>query len=388
MSANPLWTSSTSSSIAHSNAIPQQLRHLGLHIRTNRVGLYPPPPGLITGPPSLTSLSHFTCLLSGPLDDFLLYSGQEQSQWLIDIAHDICDPAMRRGSLQVWDAAERMWSNVNHADPLIASVYLYSVETVMALSKISSRARRSITRASGHPSTMAHRVKQRDEQRCWVTRLRGPLVNSHVCPKRMGDHLFRVVYSNFVSSTPPPPPTLSIYDEICGITLTRNLDASFGTYELGLRFVAPDEYECHSFLPPDWPQGWQLTIAGVVSDLPASAPPLHGHRISPPQPQHPRNPPPGLLRWHYLQCVIRKFAHSDYRNLQNINYDELTLGMEGDSDDEGTNSEQEWPSAALDRGRAMQVEIEHEQERQKSVAEWITSGVTISHSSVAPKCCR
>ena len=81
-------------------------------------------------------------------------------------------------------------------------------------------------------------------------------------------------------------------------------------------------------------------------------PSLHGYRISPPQPQDPRNPPPGLIRWHYLQCVIRKFAHSDYKNLQNIHYCELSLPMEGDSDDVGTDSEFEWPSAALDRGRA------------------------------------
>ncbi|KAJ6626277.1 hypothetical protein B0H10DRAFT_1999498 [Mycena sp. CBHHK59/15] len=44
-------------------------------------------------------------LLSGPLDDFLKYSRQEQSKWLIDIAHDICDPAAMRGSLFVWNEA-------------------------------------------------------------------------------------------------------------------------------------------------------------------------------------------------------------------------------------------------------------------------------------------
>src|SRR6266436_7776465 len=104
-------------------------------------------------------------------------------------------------------------------------------------------------------------------------------------------------------------------------------------------------------------QGWRETIYGGGLAYPASIPPLHGHRASPPQPQHPRNPPPGLLRWHYLQCVVRKFAHSDYKELQNISYYELPLRMEGDSDDEGTDSELEWPSAALDRGRAMQMAI-------------------------------
>jgi hypothetical protein len=49
----------------------------------------------------------------------------------------------------------------------------------------------------------------------------------------MGDHIFCKVYSSFVST----PPALSIYDEICGITLSRNLDDLFDTYELGLRLV-------------------------------------------------------------------------------------------------------------------------------------------------------
>jgi hypothetical protein len=45
--------------------------------------------------------------------------------------------------------------------------------------------------------------------------------------------------------------------------------------------------------------------------------------------------------------------------------------MEGDSEDEGTDSECEWPSAALDRGRAMQMAIEHREERTRVVAEWV-----------------
>ncbi|KAN0125250.1 hypothetical protein V8E52_001802 [Russula decolorans] len=103
--ANLLQASSTSS---------QQLPHLELRILTNHVGIYPEPPtnitsdelaysAMTTGPPNPTSPSDFTCLLSGPLDDFLVYSSREQPQWLTDIAHDImiCDPALKRGSLQV-----------------------------------------------------------------------------------------------------------------------------------------------------------------------------------------------------------------------------------------------------------------------------------------------
>jgi hypothetical protein len=59
--------------------------------------------------------------------------------------------------------------------------------------------------------------------------------------------------------------------------------------------------------------------------------------------------------------------------MQNIHYCELPLAMEGDSDDEGTDSEYEWPSAVLDRGRAMQTAIERREERQRFVAEWVNT---------------
>jgi hypothetical protein len=111
-------------------------------------------------------------------------------------------------------------------------------------------------------------------------------------------------------------------------------------------------------------------MAGPDDPQAADIPLLHGHEAIPPQPQHPCNPPPGLFRWHYLQCVIRKFAHDDYKNLQNIHYYELPLRMEGDSDDEGTDSEYEWPSAVLDRGRAMQMDIAEHEKRQRLTAEW------------------
>lgn len=244
--ANPLQAPSTSSKL-HGKV---HVGHLELHVFTSRVGLYTQPPENITsdtlaysamtsaaGAPKTTSLSDSTCLLSGRLDDFHLYSGRERSQWLIDIAHDICDPSLKRGSLRVWDEDGLMWRTVNPTDPLTASTYLYDVQAVVSLSKISLRQGKSRTSASGSASTMAYRVMQRDRQRCWVTGMVSTNINSHVCPKRMGDHLLRVVYSTFVST--PPPPALSIYDEICGITLSRNLDTWFDAYELGLRFVAP-----------------------------------------------------------------------------------------------------------------------------------------------------
>ncbi|KAF8965637.1 hypothetical protein BDZ97DRAFT_1904020 [Flammula alnicola] len=348
-----------------SNSAPQHLvGQLELRISANSVGLYPLPPTNITSdllatqamspqpPPNTTDV---ICLLSGPLDDFLKYSRQEQSKWLIDIAHDICDPAFLRGSLLVWNGAVQQWRPVAHTDPLTASIYLYDVPVgvIVGLSKMSTRTGKSVTTTTGYASTMADRVNRRD--------------GVHICPKRMGDHLARIIFRDF-SSASPPIPNLSIYDERFGISLSNNLDAYFDIYELGLRFVSVNQYECHVFraeIP-----GWVHTIFGELM-LSTTIPIMHGRTASPPQPQLATNPPPGLIRWHYLQCVLKKFGHADYKALPNIDFWELPLRMEGDSDDDGTDSDAEWPSAALDRGRAVQASIEDNEHRHRVITDWI-----------------
>ena len=45
------------------------------------------------------------CLLRGPLEDFVRYSRQEASKWLINLAHDICSPADHRGFAGMEEAA-------------------------------------------------------------------------------------------------------------------------------------------------------------------------------------------------------------------------------------------------------------------------------------------
>ena len=220
-----------------------QHRQLELAIFTRNVGLYPPPGHITTDalaqatmnmidPPHGSSL---TRLLSGPLADFESFSREEHSKWLIDIAHDICDPLQKRGHLQVWSVSEGDWMGVISTDPLIASLYVYFVRDVVALTKISARTGRSITDATGNPATMANRVQQRDGGQCWVTGNIVTNANSHIIPNRMGDHLLRLTYETFVEM---PPLALSIYDEICGITLNLHLDRLFDNYEFGLRHVA------------------------------------------------------------------------------------------------------------------------------------------------------
>jgi len=59
--------------------------------------------------------------------------------------------------------------------------------------------------------------------------------------------------------------------------------------------------------------------------------------------------------------------------MQNIRYSELSLRMDGDPDDEDTDGEPDWPSAALDYGRAMQAMARDFEEHQRAVVEWVTA---------------
>ncbi len=116
------------------------------------------------------------------------------------------------------------------------------------------------------------------------------------------------------------------------------------------------------------------TIAGLMDKLNplAGMPAIHGHRASPPRPRCDNLPPPGLFRWHYLQCVLKRFAHNDYQDLANIYFPELTLRMKGDSDNEGTDNELEWPSMALDFGREMENRKVEDEGRHQAVAQWVS----------------
>jgi hypothetical protein len=67
----------------------------------------------------LRSQSRFYPPSQRALEEFQKYSLQEQSKWLSDISHDICDPALKRGSLFVWDGSRRdvQLSTPNHSPP-------------------------------------------------------------------------------------------------------------------------------------------------------------------------------------------------------------------------------------------------------------------------------
>lgn len=317
-----------------------------------------------TDSPDTTSIR----LLSGFLTDFLRYSRGEGSKWLVDVAHDICDPVLRRGSVEK-QMGPQHWLAVADTDPLTASVYRYHLDAgvTVGLAKISRREGRSQSSTTGNATTMATHVRQRDG-RCWVTGDTCPLINSHLCPKRMGDYMARIIFQTFTGIDPFPD--LTIFHEMFGLSLTRNLNALFDVYQLGFRYIAPQTYECHVFADAG---DEEYDLYATTGDNIFNLPPLHGQRVHPPNPHHIHNPPAGLFRWHYLQCVIKKFGHHQYTNLQNINFHELPLRMEGDSDDDGTDSELQWPSMAFDLGRNVEQSLKESAESHQAVQNWIDS---------------
>ena len=195
----PIPPSGSSKSDSYPDATPLDLTGiLELRVNSPSVCLYPVTQPTISNdilattamtPGANSPSTPSICLLRGPLSDFVRYSRQEASKWLIGLAHDICDPADQRGSLVVWKEQQQQWRPVATKEPLTASIYRYKlpVGITVGLSKISQRVRKSVTDATRNASTMANRVKGRDGK-CWVTAIGRPLVNSHICSKRMGDY--------------------------------------------------------------------------------------------------------------------------------------------------------------------------------------------------------
>ena len=178
------------------DAAPLDLtRTFELYINSTSVRLYPEEPPVIssnalavtamTGTPSNTSPA------TQSINEFLQYSRQEASKWLIDLTHDICNPANLHGSLLVWKVPNRQWCLVADTDPLTASMYRYhlSAGITVGLLKTSLRVRKFVTTVNGDANTMAGRVEQTSH--C-------PLSNSHTCRKAWGI-IYRFPYFYFSS---------------------------------------------------------------------------------------------------------------------------------------------------------------------------------------------
>lgn len=386
--------------------VPPPAGHLVLYIASRSAGAYPLPPQTILTDQAVADSLRVSApiantgalgLLTGTLVDFQLYAQQEHSDWLLDMAHCICDPREQRGALWVEDPASNIWRPVQAGEPLVASNYEYHLPqgVLAALTKISTRHPKSATTETGTAGTMFIRVIQRDTI-CWVSHTSGLLINSHICPKRMGDALARRVLEDFSGGTLVVP-NATIYDQMFGCALSRTLDGYFDLYRFGLRvvnatqvscsvrkfvgnsqtYICQNQYVCHSFVPSG--PGSILTLYGELP--PGIAPEIHGQLISPPDPHAANLPPPAVFRWHYTQCVIEKFKHSDYGNTPHIEASTVDIRYENDESDE-SDGEPNWPSAPFDLARLAAAEEEEEAERMCRVADW-AAGSTVFPAAAA-----
>ncbi|KAF9030966.1 hypothetical protein BDZ89DRAFT_1064292 [Hymenopellis radicata] len=285
-------------------------------------------------------------LLRGRVAEMCLYARAEQTRWLHDMAHDICDPVNRAGALWVRNISSDHWTQAGATDQLLPR---YTNTAV--------RHNKSLTSLTGSGNDMRLAVAARD-QRCWISGAPDGIstTNSHICPKRMGDAIASHIYTEFCGV----PAHLSIYNPEFGILL-------FG---LGLRRVGQNHvYEAHNFhlgVPID-----QMSILALpLAMYPAVV--LHGHQVYPPQPQTADPVPhPGLFRWHYMQCVLRRFGTDEYKALPNIKHHERPFRSEDDDDDQfDDDGSFDWPSAVFDRGR-LEASVEAEQAEQRArVVRW------------------
>ncbi|KAJ3754983.1 hypothetical protein EV360DRAFT_50601 [Lentinula raphanica] len=353
---------------------------LTLRILTANIGLYPEEltsieadgiqvvkPHTITPPPDPLLQNEYTYLLEGELTDFLKLSGNENTQWLIDIAHDLCDPRFKRGSLWVY-SSDGQDHPVDPTDPLTPSTYEYRTSVIIHLTKKSNREGKSRSQSWSDAKNMLEALRER-EGRCWITTATIPITPGHIVPKRTGDAEARLIYEDFTDK--PAPAGMTALDPEFGILLDLNMEYWFDDYWIGFRYIGNDRYAVHNFYK-ETVGTFGTTYSDVLAEH-GGWEDLHGKVIATPNPASPVNPPPGLFRWHYLQCVIRKFSTTDYQNIAHIALYEKSVPMKGDSEDEGTDSEADWPSAIFDRGRMAYAEAQLEAERMDAVAQWIAS---------------
>ncbi|KAJ3777417.1 hypothetical protein FB446DRAFT_634145 [Lentinula raphanica] len=349
---------------------------LSLRILTAKIGLYTKEPVNVKAddavveaytvtPPDSLLQNQYTTLLEGEFTDFLNLSGHENAQWLIDIAHDLCDPRYKRGSLWVC-RSDGQDHPVNPSDPLTPSSYEYRTSVVVHITKKSTREGKSRSQSWSDAKTMLEALREREEQ-CWITTSIEPVTIGHILPKRTGDAEARLIYEDFTDK--PAPAGMTAFHPEFGILLDLNMEYWFDDYWIGFRLNGNNGYTVHNFTKErigTYGCTWSELLAPGWEDL-------HGYAITPPNPTSPINPPPGLFRWHYLQGVIHEFSTTDYQNIAHIALSEKLVQMKGDSDDECTDSEADWPSAVFDRARFAWAQAQLEAERMDAVAQWIAS---------------
>jgi hypothetical protein len=119
-----------------------------------------------------------------------------------------------------------------------------------------------------------------------------------------------------------------------------------------------------------------MNILGLEPRIP-NVPMLHGHPITLTAHDASPLPPVGMFNWHYLQCVLKRFATNEYKQIENI-YHFTVPFRTGDDDDESdfdfvderNNANPPYPSYPIELVEARARQHLEDAERNCAIAEW------------------
>jgi hypothetical protein len=123
-----------------------------------------------------------------------------------------------------------------------------------------------------------------------------------------------------------------------------------------------------------------LNIAGIPLRNPHDTL-LHGHTItfSTHDPKV-SLPPTGVFNWHYIQCVLKKFATDEYQQVDNVQHNALPFRTRDDADDEDVDFDDErniadppYPSYLRELAEARARQYFEAAERNRAIEAWSSS---------------
>ena len=341
---------------ASSSESPQSV-----YLRINRrfLLLFPGPTEGVSNPPVLPPPPDTTGNLNAIVAEFnaLRRFAGDTVDWVITVARFIFDPlgtsslfTFTTNTLEWWldqEMVPSQWRQVLPGEQLRATIYEFVPDNnaPVILTKISLRHVRSITtnRSTQQAAPFRNALLRRD-QKCIINRsaLQYTLIASHLIPRRLGDSGVQAILQRF---TGPLNNVVQRYDPCLGVLLSATLDLIVDCYEMGFWNIGPvsllilptplclqssypqNQYIVHDFcsLP--------ITTYGTTVEAP-NEPICHGKSITLVARESVNTPPVGVFNWHYIQCVLKRFATPDYRNFANVNYYVQTFRTRDDEDDE------------------------------------------------------
>ena len=317
----------------------------------------------------------------------------DTADWLIRVARLVFEPlgmgslyTFTTDTLQSWlnRDMDPTWVQVEHGEQLRATIYEFRPNnTPIMLSKISLRQARSVTTNVSRPQATAfHNALNARDGACVISTYSRPTIGSHLAPKRLGDSGVQSVIQRFTVSHAP----VGRFHPTIGVLLLQTLDAYVDIFELGFWYHGPvsllsvvlyhvnmgwqNQYVVHNF------SNDPMNILGLEPRIP-NVPMLHGHPITLTTHNGSPLPPVGVFNWHYLQCVLKRFATDEYKQIQNIYHFTMPFRTEDDDDESDFDFDDErnianppYPSYPIELAEARARQHLEDAERNCAIAEW------------------